>query len=107
MNWFSVAARSSLSRVSCIGFRALSISDSTCIGTMVVRDCAITSMVPRCCTTLFLKTALRQLQTTYTRRPTCFPPPGLSRSFVESLMTVVPRLYRALAKPSSSSSKSP
>ena len=43
----------------------------------------------------------------YTRSPTCFPPPGLSRSFVESLMTVVPRLYRALARPRSSSSRSP
>ncbi len=46
---------------------------------------------------------------TYTLIPTGLPPPepGLSRSLVESLMTVVPRLYRALARPSSSSSRSP
>ena len=45
---------------------------------------------------------------THTRIPTCFPPPpGLSFSFVRSLTTVVPRLYRAFASPRSSSSRSP
>ena len=42
----------------------------------------------------------------YTRKPTGFPP-GLSRSFVESETTVVPRLYSVLARPSNSSSRSP
>lgn len=32
---------------------------------------------------------------------------GLSRSFVESLITVVPKLYSAVARPSNSSSRSP
>ena len=69
------------------------------------------SIVSRCWTTLFLKQVglgnTEMGMSAYTLRPTCFPPPGLSRSFVESLMTVVPRLYKAFAKPSSSSSKSP
>lgn len=46
---------------------------------------------------------------THTLIPTGFPaaPPGLSFSFVKSFTTVVPRLYNAVAKLSSSTSRSP
>ena len=43
---------------------------------------------------------------THTLAPTCLTPP-FSRSFVESLITVVPRLYSALTSPLSSISRSP
>lgn len=46
-------------------------------------------------------------KSTHTLAPTCFPPPGLSFSFVRSLTTVVPRLYSEFASPTSSTSKSP
>lgn len=49
----------------------------------------------------------KALSVTYTRGPTCLPTPGLSFSLERSLMTVVPRLYSALARPSSSTSRSP
>ena len=48
MNWFSVAARSSRSFVSVIGFRELSVSMSTCIGTIVGMLCDMLSSDARC-----------------------------------------------------------
>lgn len=67
INWFSVAARSSLSRVNCIGLRELSISVRTCIGTIVCVCCAISSNVDKCPMTSFL-TGLLQPQVSYQRR---------------------------------------
>lgn len=55
MNWFSVAALSKRSLVSCIGFRALSMSITTGMGIIVATCCAMSSMVPRCPTTSFLQ----------------------------------------------------
>ncbi|EDR12951.1 uncharacterized protein LACBIDRAFT_312012 [Laccaria bicolor S238N-H82] len=97
MNWFSVAARSSRSFVNCMGFRALSMSAKTCMGIIVCTCWAISSIVARWVMTLLLWGFLNKTNDSsgmepHTRKPTCFPPPGLSRSFVESLITVVPRL---------------
>ena len=55
MNWFSVAARSSRSFVNCIGLRELSMSASTCIGTIVVMVSDISSNTPNDLITWFLK----------------------------------------------------
>lgn len=54
INWFSVAARSSLSRVRCIGLRALSMSDNICMGIIVRVSCARSSMAARWLITSFL-----------------------------------------------------
>ena len=107
MNWFSFAALSGLSLVSCTGFLALSMHCRTWTGTMVQMFWAI-RMVDHFF--VVVKPVSRMQQTvvaTHARRATCLPSPSLSRSLVESLMTVAPRLWSAFARPCSSSSRSP
>jgi hypothetical protein len=112
MNWFSVAVRSRRSFVRCIGLRPLSMSVSTCIGTRVVRCDAMSSSPAKYPTTSFLPTRQSIKNSdgegckagAHTLSPTCLPVPG---SFVESLTTVVPRLYNAFASPIRSCSRSP
>lgn len=72
INWFSVAARSRWSRVTCMGLRALSISSRTCSGILVGICCAMSSRLDRCPITSFLVslggyTAKRQSANLHTR----------------------------------------